>query len=82
MAHSQEVDVELEQIGSPENVPSFIEEVKKDKRRLFRFGYCVYKAVDPRWGPIKDFLSELDAFANPLLTVAHEIEKVASADEY
>lgn len=72
----------LEQIGSPKNVPSFIEEVKRGKRRLFGFGHRVYKVVDPRLGPIKDILSELDAAANPLLTVAQEIEKVASADEY
>ena len=63
-------------------MPSFIEEVKRGKRRLFGFGHRVYKVVDPRLGPIKDILSELDAAANPLLTVAQEIEKVASADEY
>ena len=73
----------LEQIGSPENVPSFIEEVKKGERRLFGFGHRIYKAVDPRLGPIKDLLTELDAAAaNPMLKVAQEIEKVASADEY
>ncbi len=72
----------LDQIGDPENVPPFIEEVKRGERRLFGFGHRIYKAVDPRLGPIKDLLAELDAAANPLLKVAQEIERVASADEY
>ena len=72
----------LERIGSPANVPSFIDEVKMGKRRLFGFGHRVYKAVDPRLGPIKDLLTELDAAKSPLLKVAQEIERVASEDEY
>lgn len=72
----------VKQIGCPENVPAFIEEVKRGERRLFGFGRRTYKVVDPRLGPIKDLLVELDAASNPLLKVAHEIEKVASADEY
>ena len=72
----------LERIGTPENVPSFIEEVKRGERRLFGFGHRTYKVVDPRLVPIKDLLTELNTAANPLLKVAQEIEKVASADEY
>ena len=72
----------LEKIGSPKNVSSFIDEVKRGEQRLFGFGHRVYKAIDPRLGPIKDLLMELDAAADPLLKVAQEIERVASADEY
>ena len=72
----------VKDIGCPQNVPAFIEEVKKGERRLFGFGHRTYKVVDPRLGPIKDLLVELDAASNPLLRVAQEIEKVASADEY
>ena len=72
----------LEKVGSPKNVPSFLEEVKRGEKRLFGFGHRVYKAVDPRLTPIKDLLTELDAAADPLLKVAQEIERVASADDY
>ena len=72
----------VKDIGCAENVPSYIEDVKRGGRRLFGFGHRTYKVVDPRLGPIKDLLVELDAASNPLLKVAQEIEKVASADEY
>ena len=72
----------MKRVGHIGNVPSFIEEVKKGERRLFGFGHRTYKVVDPRLGPIKDILAELNAASNPLLKVAQEIEKVASADEY
>ena len=72
----------IQQIDRPENVPSFIEEVKRGERRLFGFGHRTYKVVDPRLGPIKELLVELDAASNPLLKVAQKIERVASADEY
>ena len=72
----------LQKIGDAQNVPAFIEEVKRGERRLFGFGHRTYKVVDPRLRPIKEILAELDAAADPLLKVAQEIEKVASADEY
>jgi citrate synthase len=38
----------LESIGSVENVPKFIEEVKAKKKLLFGFGHRVYHNYDPR----------------------------------
>ena len=38
----------LEEIGTVDRIPSFIEEVKAKKRRLMGFGHRVYKSYDPR----------------------------------
>jgi citrate synthase len=38
----------LERIGSKENIPQFIENVKSKKELLFGFGHRVYKSYDPR----------------------------------
>ncbi len=38
----------LEEIGSVEKVPEFIEDVKKRKKKLMGFGHRVYKNYDPR----------------------------------
>ncbi len=35
-------------IGSPDNVPQFIEQVKKREKVLSGFGHRVYKTTDPR----------------------------------
>ncbi|KAL2915224.1 hypothetical protein HK105_205331 [Polyrhizophydium stewartii] len=38
----------LQEIGSVENIPAFIADVKAKKRRLMGFGHRVYKSYDPR----------------------------------
>ena len=38
----------LESIGSIENIPSFIEDVKAKRKMLMGFGHRVYKSHDPR----------------------------------
>lgn len=38
----------LEEIGSVENIPMFIEQVKNKERRLMGFGHRIYKSFDPR----------------------------------
>ena len=43
----------LEEIGSVENVGSFIEQVKKKERVLMGFGHRVYKNYDPRASIVK-----------------------------
>lgn len=72
----------IENVGSPENVPALIEEVKRGQRRLFGYGHRTYKKVDPRLAPIKALLVELDAASNPLLKVAQEIDRLAADDQY
>lgn len=38
----------LEEIGTVENIPSFVQAVKEKKRVLMGFGHRVYKNYDPR----------------------------------
>ncbi len=75
----------LEDIGSMENVPAFIDEVKAGKgSRLMGFGHRVYKNYDPRATIIKK--AAYDVFAvtgkNPLLDIALKLEETALNDEY
>lgn len=74
----------LRQIGTVDNVPSFIEEVKQGKQKLFGYGHRSYKGMDPRVQPMRTLLRDLslDPAADPLLKVAERIEQVASGDEW
>ncbi len=38
----------LEDIGSRENIPKFLMEVRQKNRLLFGFGHSIYKDNDPR----------------------------------
>jgi citrate synthase len=78
----------LEEIGRPENIPSFIDKVK-DKNsniRLMGFGHRVYKNYDPRAKIMQktahEVLAELGITNDPLLDVARQLEHVALNDEY
>ena len=75
----------LEDIGSIENVPAFIEEVKSGKgSRLMGFGHRVYKNYDPRATIIKK--TAYDVFEvtgkNPRLDIALKLEETALSDPY
>jgi citrate synthase len=74
----------LEDIGSIDNVPAFIEEVKAGRGRLMGFGHRVYKNYDPRATIIKK--TAYDVFEvtgkNPLLDIALKLEDVALSDDY
>jgi citrate synthase len=75
----------LTEIGSIENVPAFVEEVKGGKGgRLMGFGHRVYKNYDPRATIIKK--TAYDVFEvtgkNPLLDIALKLEEVALSDDY
>ena len=74
----------LDEIGNVSNIPSFIEEVKKGKRRLMGFGHRVYKNYDPRAKIIKRIADEVFEVTgrNPRLDIAMELEKIALQDEY
>jgi citrate synthase len=78
----------LDEIGSVENIPSFIEKVK-DKNsnvRLMGFGHRVYKNYDPRAKIMAqtahEVLNDLGIKGDRLLDVAKELERVALHDEY
>nr|WP_086940800.1 citrate synthase [Thaumasiovibrio occultus] len=77
----------LEEIGSVENIPEFVERAKdkNDPFRLMGFGHRVYKNYDPRATVMREacheVLQELD-IQDPLLDVAMELERIALSDEY
>jgi citrate synthase len=75
----------LKRIEKVENIPDFLEGVKKRDERLMGFGHRVYKNYDPRAQIIKKHVDEvLEAVGvdNPLLDIATELEKHALDDEF
>lgn len=77
----------LEEIGSVDRIPEFIERAKdkNDPFRLMGFGHRVYKNHDPRATVMREscheVLKELDV-QDPLLDVAMELERIALSDDY
>ena len=74
----------LTQIGSYEEVDSFIASVKRGGHRLMGFGHRVYKNYDPRAVIIKKAAHDVFGVIgkNPLLDIALKLEEVALADDY
>ena len=78
----------IEKIGSFENIPKFIEDVKnkKDGVRLMGFGHRVYKNHDPRAELMRDLchqvLEYLEVKDDSFLKMAIELERIALSDEY
>jgi len=74
----------LTEIGSTDNIPAFMDSVRKGERRLMGFGHRVYKAYDPRASIIKTTAHEVFEVTgrNPLLDIALELEKIALQEEY
>ena len=74
----------LDEIGSKDNIPAYIEKVKAGKFKLMGFGHRVYKNYDPRARIIKwaaDQVFEVTG-RNPKLDIALELERIALEDEY
>jgi len=74
----------LDDIGSMENVPAFVEAVKAGHGRLQGFGHRVYKNYDPRAKIIKRTADEVFEVTgkSPLLDIALKLEEVALSDDY
>src|SRR4051794_39942160 len=74
----------LDRIEKKENIPDFLEGVKKGDERLMGFGHRVYKNYDPRARIIKKNVDEVFEVTgiNPKLEIAVELEKHALDDEY
>jgi citrate synthase len=78
----------LEDIGTVDNIPKFLERVKdKDGgKRLMGFGHRVYKNFDPRAKIIREMchkvLGRLGQTDNPLFELALRLEEIALKDEY
>ncbi len=81
---NEEVLKMLDEIGTVDRIPAFIEQVKGGKGRLMGFGHRVYKNYDPRARIIK--LTAESVFKvtgrNPKLDIAIELERIALSDEY
>ncbi len=78
----------LDEIGSVEKIPEFIDRAKDrdDPFRLMGFGHRVYKNYDPRASVLREsayaVLGELGVRNEPLLELAIELERIALEDEY
>jgi citrate synthase len=81
---NEEVLKMLDEIGSKDKVPAYIESVKGGRGRLMGFGHRIYKNYDPRAKIIKwaaDQVFEVTG-RNPKLEIALELERIALQDEY
>lgn len=74
----------LVEIGSPENVPAFMEKVEKRERVLVGFGHRVYKNVDPRSTAIRQLADEVFKVTgrNTLLDTALTLADYARKSEF
>src|SRR4051812_26556184 len=74
----------LNEIGSVDHVPEYINKVKAGEFRLMGFGHRVYKNYDPRARIIKQIAYEVFDVTgrDPLLDLALELERIALEDEY
>jgi citrate synthase len=81
---NEEVLRMLDEIGSKDNIPGFIEQVKAGKCKLMGFGHRVYKNYDPRARIIKQVAEEVFEVTgrNPKIDIAVELERIALSDEY
>lgn len=81
---NEEVLKMLDEIGSVENIPAYISQVKAGKFKLMGFGHRVYKNYDPRARIIKRTAEQVFAVTgrNPKLDIALELEKIALDDPY
>ncbi|MDE2446527.1 MAG: citrate (Si)-synthase [Alphaproteobacteria bacterium] len=78
----------LEEIGTVDKIPAFIEKVKDKSShvRLMGFGHRVYKNYDPRAKILQasahEVFEALGVKDDPLLDVARELERIALSDPY
>lgn len=74
----------LVKIGSKDNIPAYIKDVKEGHHKLMGFGHRVYKNYDPRARIIKKVAEEVFEVTgrNPKIDIAMELERIALSDEY
>ncbi|MEX1162230.1 MAG: citrate synthase [Nitriliruptor sp.] len=74
----------LEEIGTADQVPEYVEKAKNGEFRLMGFGHRVYKNYDPRATIVRDLAHEVFEVTgkNALLDIAVELENIALEDEY
>jgi citrate synthase len=81
---NEEVLRMLDAIGSKENVPAYIKQVKEGHGKLMGFGHRVYKNYDPRAKIIKWAAERVFEVTgrNPKIEIALELERIALEDDY
>jgi len=81
---NEEVLRMLDEIGSKDRVPAYIEQIKAGRGKLMGFGHRVYKNYDPRARIIKQVAEEVFEVTgrNPKLDVALELERIALEDDF
>jgi citrate synthase len=74
----------LDEIGTADHIPAYIERVKKGELKLMGFGHRIYKNYDPRANIIKWAANQVFEVTgrNPKLEIALELERIALEDEY
>ena len=74
----------IEEIGTIENVPAFIETVKSGSGKLMGFGHRVYKSYDPRAKIVKKLADSVFKITgvDRGLEIALELERIALQDDY
>lgn len=74
----------LQSIGSVEQVPAFIDQVKTRRTRLMGFGHRIYRSYDPRARIIQRIAYQVFEVCGrePLVDIALALEHHALRDEY
>ena len=81
---NEEVLNMLDEIGSKDRVPAYIEQIKAGHGKLMGFGHRVYKNYDPRARIVKWTANQVFQVTgrNPKLDIALELERIALEDDY
>ena len=81
---NEEVLKMLDEIGSKNNVPAYIKQIKEGHGKLMGFGHRIYKNYDPRAKVIKWTAEQVFGVTgrNPKLDIALELERIALEDDY
>jgi citrate synthase len=74
----------LDEIGSKDRIPAYMEQVKAGRCKLMGFGHRIYKNYDPRARIIKQTAEDVFSVTgtNKKLEIALELERIALEDEY
>lgn len=74
----------LERIGCVENIPGFLDKVRRKEELLIGFGHRVYRSFDPRAAILKKYAADVFEVVgkDPLTDVAIALETAALHDEY
>jgi citrate synthase len=81
---NEEVLKMLDEIGSKDKVPAYIQKVKEGHLKLMGFGHRIYKNYDPRAKIIRWCAEQVFEVTgrNPKLEIALELERIALEDDY